>query len=139
MPYWGTLREAIAHLNLAYETGHHTVVIFDETEKAVGLLTQKDILRGLQPKFGPRQRKGATVLWEDLLASASRKRLTLPVQEFVSRPGAMARADDSILEAAQALLREKTDLLPVMEGGKLIGVVLMEDLFQEITNAVLKL
>jgi CBS-domain-containing membrane protein len=139
MPYWGTLREAIAHLNLAYETGRHTVLVFDESEQAVGLLSQKDILRGIQPELGSDQKTGGPVFWKDLLSSKSRKRLSLPVQEFVSRTSAAGDAGDSLLKAAQALSQEDTDLLPVMENGKLIGVVLMEDLFQEITNAVLKL
>ncbi|MEE9418419.1 MAG: hypothetical protein V3W43_03010, partial [Desulfatiglandaceae bacterium] len=51
MPYWATLREAIAQLNVAFETGHHTVLVFDEAYKLVGMLLQKDILRGLEPKF----------------------------------------------------------------------------------------
>ena len=139
MPYWGTLREAIAQLNLAYETGHHSVLIFDEAEKGVGTLSQKNILRGLEPKFSTRYKQGGSARWRDLLASDSHKRLTLPVEGFMSRIRAEGQANDGILKAAHILSQEKTDLLPVVENGKLIGVVLMEDLFQEITNAVLKL
>ena len=47
MPYWGTLREAIVQLNVAYESNHHAVLVFDEAYKLVGMLFQKDILKGL--------------------------------------------------------------------------------------------
>jgi len=38
MPYWATLREAIAQLNVAVAPGHHTVLVFDEAYKLVGML-----------------------------------------------------------------------------------------------------
>jgi len=139
MPYWGTLREAIAQLNLAYETGHHTVLVFDEAYKLVGILSQKDILRGLVPKFAEHYNQGVPVFWDDLLAAGSEKRLKLPIQDFMSRVKVTGEAEDSILKAAHILLQENAYLLPLMENGKLIGVVRMGDLFQEITNVVLKL
>ncbi len=139
MPYWGTLREAIAQLNLAYETGHHTVLVFDEAYKLVGILSQKDILKGLVPKFAEHYGQGVPVFWDDLLASGSERRLALPIQEFMSRVKATGDTEDSVLKAVHLLLQENTYLLPVIEGGKLAGVVRMGDLFQEITNAVLKL
>ncbi|MCF8051932.1 MAG: CBS domain-containing protein [Desulfobacterales bacterium] len=139
MPYWGTLREAIAQLNVAYETGHHTILVFDEAYKLVGILSQKDILKGMVPKFAQHYSEGVPVFWDDLLAAGSEKRLKLPIQEFMSRVKATGEAEDSILKAAHVLLQENVYLLPVMEGQKLIGVVRMGDLFQEITNTVLKL
>ena len=139
MPYWGTLREAIAQLNLAYETGHHTVLVFDEAYKLVGMLSQKDIIRGLVPKFAEHYEEGVPVFWDDLLTSGSQKRLALPIEQFMSRVKAMGDAEDSILKAAHVLLQENTYLLPIMENGKLTGVVRMGDLFQEVSNAVLKL
>lgn len=139
MPYWGTLREAVAQLNVAYETGHHTVLVFDEAYKLVGMLSQKDILRGLVPKFAEHYSEGVPIFWDDLLTSAGEKRLTLPIKEFMSRVKSTGSADDSVLKAAHVLLQENAYLLPVMEEGKLIGVARMGDIFHEITNAVLKL
>jgi predicted transcriptional regulator len=57
----------------------------------------------------------------------------------MSRVKAAGEAEDSILKAAHILLQENTYLLPIMENGKLTGVVRMGDLFQEVSNAVLKL
>ena len=45
LPYWGTLREAIVQFSAAYEIGHHTVLIFDEAYKLVGILLHKDVLK----------------------------------------------------------------------------------------------
>ena len=139
MPYWATLKEAIVQLNVAYETGHHTVLGFDEAYKLVGMLSQKDILRGLEPKFAQHYEAGVPIAWDDLLKAGSEKRLEGPIKEFMSEVSAKLDAEDSILKASHIMLQKDTFLLPVMEEEKLIGVVRMGDLFHEITNAVLNL
>ncbi|MBW2037780.1 MAG: CBS domain-containing protein [Deltaproteobacteria bacterium] len=139
MPYWGTLREAIVQLNVAYETEHHTVLVFDEAYKLVGMLLQKDILKGLQPKFAQHYQEGIPIFWDDLLKSATQKQLDRPVKEFMSEITATIDVSDSVLKASHIMVDKDIYLLPVMEGDKLIGVVRMGDLFHEITNAVLKL
>ena len=139
MPYWGTLKEAIVQLNVAYETGHHTVLVFDEAYKLVGMLHQKDILKGLEPKFARHYEEGVPIAWEDLLRGGAEKRLESSVKEFMSEAKARLDAEDSVLKASHIMLEGDAYLLPVMEGGRLIGIVRMGDLFHEITNAVLNL
>lgn len=139
MPYWGTLKEAIAQLNVVYETGYNTVLVFDESYKFAGMLLQRDILRGLEPKFARHFKRGFPVSWDDLVKPESQKRLSMPVKEFMSVVAATVDVGDSLLKASHIMLREAAYLLPVMEGDKVIGIVRMEDLFYEITNAVLKL
>lgn len=139
MPYWGTLREAIVQLNVAYETGYHAILVFDEAYKLVGMLFQKDILKGLEPKFAQHYEDGVPIFWDDLLKAGSEKQLARPVREFMSGVKATIDVEDSILKASHIMLQEDTHLLPVMEGQKLIGVLRMSDLFQNITKAVLDL
>jgi CBS-domain-containing membrane protein len=139
MPYWGTLKEAIVQLNVAYETGHHTVLVFDEAYKLVGMLLQKDILRGLEPRFAQHYEEGVPMAWDDLLRSGSEQRLGQPIKAFMSEVTAKLDGEDSILKASHVMLQKDAYLLPVLEGGKLMGVVRMGDLFHEITNAVLNL
>ena len=139
MPYWASLKEAIVQLNVAYDTGHHTVLVFDEAYKLVGMLLQKDILRGLEPKFAKHHEDGVPIAWDDLLKAGSEKRLARPIKEFMSQAAVKVDAEDSILKASHIMLEKDAYLLPVMEGEKLIGVIRMGDLFHEITNAVLSL
>jgi CBS domain-containing protein len=139
MPYWGTLREAIVQLNVAYETGHHAVLVFDEAYKLVGMLFQKDILKGLEPKFAQHYEDGVPIFWDDLLKTGSGKQLARPVSEFMSKATFTISVNDCILKASHIMLEEESHLLPVMEGDKLIGVLRMIDLFHEITKIVLDL
>jgi CBS-domain-containing membrane protein len=139
MPYWATLKEAIFQLNVAYETGHHTILVFDEAYKLVGMLLQQDILRGLEPKFAQHYEEGVPIAWEKLFQSGSEARLSRPIKEFMSEVTAKLDAEDSVLKASHVMLQNNAYLLPVMDGEKLTGVVRMGDLFHEITSAVLSL
>jgi CBS domain-containing protein len=166
MLYSGTLREAIEKLNVAFETGHHTVLVFDEAQNLVGMLSEKDILKGLEPKFAQQYQKGIPMFWDELLQSesGSEKRLARPVKEFMKKETRVTidaehsvfkvwdatevgwpfktvaiDAQDSILKASHIMLQEGVYVLPVMEGDKMIGVVRMGDLFYHISRKVLNL
>lgn len=139
MPYWGTLKEAIAQLNVSFETGHHTVLVFDEAYKLVGMLLEKDILQGLEPKFAKHHENGVPILWDEILKSGAEERLGRPIKEFMSEVKSTIDANDNALKASHIMLNDKVFLLPVMEGDKLIGVVRMGDLLHEITTALLNL
>jgi len=139
MPYWGTLREAIAQLNVAFETGHHAILVFDEAYKLVGMLLEKDILRGLEPRFAEHFKEGVPILWDQLLKSGVEKQLDRPIKEFMSDAKATVDVEDKILKASHLMVHERLYLLPVMEEDRLIGVVRMGDILHAITNAVLEL
>jgi CBS domain-containing protein len=139
MPYWGTLKEAIVQLNLAYEMGHHIILVFDEAYKLVGILTQKDILKGLDPKFAQPNKAGAPLDWNELIQTGINHRLSRPIKEFMSEVKVKLAAEDPILKASRIMIHHQSSVLPVMEKEKLIGVVRMRDLFHEITNMVLNL
>ncbi|CAB5161842.1 CBS-domain-containing protein [Olavius algarvensis associated proteobacterium Delta 3] len=139
MPYWATLKEAVAQLNVAYDTGHHTVLVFDEGYNLVGMLSQVDILKGLIPKFAEHYSEGVPIQWENLLEAGTEKRLDLPIKDFMCEAQTLADGGDNLLKGAYLLVQTQSSLLPVIEAEKLIGVVRIGDVFHEITNAVLKL
>jgi len=139
MPYWGTLREAIAQLNVAFETGHHTILVFDESYKLVGMLLERDILEGLSPRFAEHYKEGVPILWDQLLKSGVEKQLDRPIKEFMSDVTATADPDDNTLKASHIMVDNNAYLLPVMDEDRLIGVVRMGDVFHQMTNAILEL
>ncbi len=138
LPYWGTLKEAIMQLRVAYETGHHTVLVFDESYKLVGMLFESDILKGIEPKFARHYEEGVPIMWDELLDSGLEKQLQRPIKEYMSQVKAKIDGEDKILKASHIMVNECVYLLPVMEGDKLIGVIRMGDLFQEITKVILE-
>ena len=139
MPHWGALKEAIVQLNVSHEAGHDTVLVFDEAYNLVGFLTQKDVLKGLDPKGSGCSKKGVPVSPEDLWKPHIQERLSRPVKDFMSKVTMKVDAADSILSVSRVMSNEGACMVPVFEKNRVVGVVTMGDLFHEITNAVLRL
>ena len=138
MPHWSTLEEAIVLLNFSYETGHHTVLVFDEFYRLMGVLHQREILRGIQPKFVEISPEGVPIQWEDLMASGGPKQLKKPIKDFMTPFNIVVDVEDPILRVAHLMLKHNVGLLPVAESEKVIGIVRMHDIFHEITGFILK-
>jgi len=139
MPHWGALKEAIVQLNVSHEAGHDTVLIFDQAYQLVGLLTERDILKGLNVTPAEHSKQGVPSSWDDLLGPDIQERLCRPIKDFMSKVKIKADAEDSILSVSRLMSEEGTCMVPVLQGNRVVGVVTMADLFHEITNAVLKL
>lgn len=138
MPHWATLEEAMVLLNFAYETGHDTVLVFDEFYKLMGVLNQREILRGVQPKFVEISLEGVPVEREDLMTTANPGQLKKPIRDFMFPFDIIVDIEDHILKVADLMLQHNISLLPVTESGKVIGVVRMHDIFHEITGFIIK-
>lgn len=138
MPYWATLEEAVVQLNLAYKTGHHNILVFDEFYRLIGLLHQGDILRGIRPEFVELCPPDVQIQWEDLMSSAIPKQLKKPIKEFMSPFDVIIDIEDHILKVAHLMLQHNIYILPVKESEKVVGVVRMHEIFHEITAFVLE-
>jgi CBS-domain-containing membrane protein len=136
MPYWATLREAIAQLNVAYETGHHTVLVFDEAYRLKGLLHQSDLLKGVRPEYAELCPPDVQIKWEDLMPTASGN-LERPIEDFMSAFDVSVGTDDHLLKVVHLMIDNNINLLPVHEGDRIIGVVRMHDLFYEVTEYII--
>jgi predicted transcriptional regulator len=139
MPYWGSLKEAMVQLSLANEKGHDTILVFDETYKLVGTLSQQDILTGLGMGRKASGKKDPTVAWESLLGKRTEKILSSPVEKFMSKPKAAISMSEHILEACRMMSKKGMSILPVTHGEKISGIVRIGDLFRHIANAILRL
>jgi predicted transcriptional regulator len=138
MPYWATLEEATVLLNFAYETSHQTVLVFDESYKLVGVLHQREILKGIQPRFVELHPEGDSIQWEDLITSVNPKQFKKPISDLMSPFNLIVDIEDHILKVAHLMLKHNISLLPVKESEKVVGIVRMHDIFKEITGFVLK-
>jgi CBS domain-containing protein len=95
---------------------HLPVVDEDSDEPVVGLVSQRDLFRGaLTRAFG----YGAV---------AQRKVMSsLVVKEVMSTPVTTTTPDASLRDAARVMLEKKIGCLPVVEGGKLVGILTESD------------
>jgi|UniRef100_A0A7C3Z0Z2 CBS-domain-containing membrane protein len=155
IPYWFSVRQAIAMIKAAAADREvriepRFVLVFDEKYQLLGYLGFKEMLTGIEPRFLRRPEaahmQGAKpleldpllgVLWEDLFGRGCKEEANKPVKEVMTPVKATVKADDPLVKAAYAMAQAGLEILPVMEEGKVVGIVRLDDIFKEITAAVL--
>jgi acetoin utilization protein AcuB len=87
----------------------------------VGVVSQRDILR-------------APGLLAPLIESASAILKELRVEDVMSSPVVTIGAEASVQEAANRVLKHRVGCLPVLEAGRLVGIVTTSDLLRAIAG-----
>jgi Mg/Co/Ni transporter MgtE len=150
-PYWFTVKQIIKIIKKSFPTAEVcpypiVILIFDEKYNLLGTLTLKDILRGLEPKFANAEahllageEEELSIDWESLYGAESKNLLEKPVSEIMVPAMSFVEPDDPITKAAYLMIRHNLIFLPVLEDKrKLVGLIRMIEVFDELTNVILK-
>jgi Mg/Co/Ni transporter MgtE len=155
IPFWFSVRQAIAMIKAAAADPDATieprlVLVFDEKYQLLGSLGFKEMLMGIEPRFLRRPEaahvQGAKpagldpllgILWKDLFGG-SKEEANKPVKDVMTPVKVTVKADDPVVKAAYAMVQASLEIIPVMEGNKVVGIARMDDVFKEITAAVLE-
>ena len=147
IPYWFTLRQAMAIVREAaikFEGSFEprAVLVFDEKYQLMGMLTLRDIIKGLEPRFMHETAlvKGdpnLTVLMGDLFGPGMREASQKPVSEVMSPIKVSVQGSDPIAKALFLMIKEGVGVMPVIQDSKVAGMVRLSDLFKEISDMVL--
>jgi CBS domain-containing protein len=86
-------------------------VIVVEGESPVGIITERDVIRQIL--------KGTQILQE-------------PVSQVMSKPLTTGTPDTLVQDAVNLMLGKKIRQLPIVEGGKLVGIVTDRDLMRSV-------
>ena len=147
IPYWYTLRQAMAIVREAtvkFEGAFEprAVLVFDEKYQLMGILTLRDIITGLEPKFLQetslvKMDPSLTVLLGDFCGPKMKEQSQRPVSEVMSPIKVTVNAGDPITKPLYLMIKENIGLIPVMQSGKVAGMLRLSDLFGEISKMVL--
>jgi CBS domain-containing protein len=147
IPYWFTLRQAMAIVREAaikFEGAFEprAVLVFDEKYQLMGMLTLRDIIKGLEPKFLQetslvKMDPNLTVLLGDLLGPNMKTASQRPVSEVMSPIKVTVDGSAPIAQALYLMIQANVGLMPVIQAGKVAGMIRLSDLFNEITKVVL--
>ncbi len=122
------------------------MLVFDERNSLMGTLVMKDILRGLEPRFlEPSTKaqgmsgseKDLTLLWGSLFSEEITERAGRQVREVMRPVKHILGPDDDVSKIAYHLVHEDLPLLPVIKDGKIIGLVRMVEVFQEVAGILI--
>ena len=147
IPYWFTLRQAMAIVREAavkFEGSFEprAVLVFDEKYQLMGMLTLRDIIKGLEPRFMHetaliKADPNLTVLMGDLFGPGMREASQKPVSEVMSPIKVTIQGSDPIAKAVFLMIQENVGMMPVVQDSKVAGMIRLSDLFTEISKLVL--
>jgi CBS domain-containing protein len=155
IPYWLSVRDAIAMIHSAYsETAglgeQRMVLVFDEKYQLQGILTLKNLLTGIEPRFLRKDEKSRyqgltnqdyvalSALMEGTFSDRCKEEAAKPVSEVMTPIRVTVDLNDSVAKAAFVMVQGNVSLVPVMEGDRVAGVLRMSDVFNELTKGVLE-
>jgi CBS-domain-containing membrane protein len=156
LPYWFTLSQALVEMEKSViDMGERkslprVVLVFNEKYELMGMVRRRDILRGLEPEFlsdKPLEYRKklfdvettpamAGFTYEELMAAVE-KRAERPVSEVMVSIDYTADFDDHIFKVVYDMNAHDLSLLPVVQDGRVVGVVRTVDVFHEVAKLLL--
>jgi CBS domain-containing protein len=120
VPATATLAEAVAEL---FEARVPAVAVLDEDGSVLGILSERDVLRAVFPPYLAEIRHSAFLLDDEgALEALAAEAHSRPVGQYV-RASEVLDASHSQVHAAERLMHSGDDALPVVEGGRFIGML----------------
>ena len=156
-----SIRDAVVALSASavrLEDGHFLapryVLILDDERRLVGVVTRRDLLEGLVPDiresresmrhiqqlvpFGGEVPREIFISWTSLFshraATASEESVATVMQEVRGT----ARLNDSLSTVISTMLHHGIDLLPVLDGEQIAGVVVMTNIFDIVAQFIME-
>lgn len=106
-----------------------SLMVVNDMNQLVGVVTLFDILYHLRPTFLNYGIDGSELSWEGLLEPAVRELKGRKVKEIMSHGVVTASPDEHFMVIIDRMVKNKYRRLPVVDNGKLVGVVYVADVF----------
>lgn len=148
-----TLREAVRVIERARlevklrKSLPRVLLVYDAIDLMVGYIRRRDIMRGLEPNhllskpldyskkpFDVGVDFNLAELSFESVAKAVRKQAERSVRDIMQPNETTVDADDHIMKVVQEMVALDVPLIPVLEGGKLVGVVRSVDVLRELAR-----
>ncbi len=144
-----SLRDAFAKLHAASGSSElfRNILVLDEKDRLIGTLGLKNVLHAMLPDYlrhGSMHYEGSnqditalSVLWQEDCEEHCRQAHRILARDHVSPITATIGADEPLTKAAFLFATTPVNILPVVAGKELIGVIRLVDVFDEVVIEVL--
>jgi CBS domain-containing protein len=149
-----SVRDAFALLHTQHKSGgwrFRHMLALDEAHEVVGVVSLQDLLQALMPDYikaslNQPYRMGdgtdaldttLSLLWQDAFQERCRLGALLPVSSCMTPVRFTLSAGDPVTRAAYLMIAQHIHMLPVLEAGRVIGVVRIVDVFNTAAGQVL--
>ena len=153
---WSSMLEAIEMMHQAElevrgrKSLPRIILLFDLDGSISGTVRRRDLMRGMAPQFlrGQPLKYGMTFfdlpvdnhlseLSSGKMAKDFRKQVNRPVTDVMRPIDRTINFDESIMTAVYEMVNHDLIILPVLQNGKVVGVVRTVDVFHELAELVL--
>jgi CBS domain-containing protein len=117
-----------------------SLLVVDAEGRLEGLIAMLDILTGIEPPFMREAEHLAALTWDgmfdDLVRKAQNRTVAeamVPVEQLEA-----VEPDDRLMTVVELMVRMQQRRLPVVEEGKVIGIVRLYDVFHEVARTMLR-
>lgn len=144
-----SLRDAFAKLHAASGSSElfRNILVLDDKGRLLGTLGLKNVLHALLPDYlrhGSTHYQGSSsdvsalaVLWQEDCAEQCRDAHKIRAKDHVAPIAATIGIDEPITKAAFLFATTPVNVLPVVEGKQVVGVLRLVDVFDEVVIEVL--
>ncbi|MCS7214634.1 MAG: CBS domain-containing protein [Thermodesulfovibrio sp.] len=151
IPYWFSIEQVIKVMKASFfQTPKNTyplvVLVFDEKYNLLGTVTPREVLKGVSSshnysstnlKVNPEDK--IEVDWEKVFGDESKNLAQKPVSEIMNPAKHFVDPLDPIKKAAYLMIHFDLPVIPVIEDKKkLVGVVRMNEIFDIISDEIIK-
>lgn len=128
--------------------GHRAVLVIDEDDSAVGVLTFRGLIKGLEPHALSDDIPQGSIDWlledadpgvypEGLFALRSQSEAQKAVREIMEGINLITiGADAPLLKAIRIMIDHGVGSLPVLDGARVVGMIQINEIFSEIANVI---
>jgi CheY-like chemotaxis protein len=150
-----TIKEAIDQLRESFfakastsrimETGHRSILVFNDRGKIMGILTIIDLLQAIMPGYlsAPKPSMADSIQYSPMFWTGMFQREVIrlagkKIKEVMSPAPLTIDANANLMEAAYAMVYNNKRRLAVMDSGEVVGIIREQDLFFEIDKILRK-
>ena len=130
-----TIAEAVKHFQMAIEDERKKIfglMVTDESDRLVGLLSMYDILLFIQPKhahiWGEMEDIDPSELYDDRLDKVK----SIRVGDIMTTEVVTITPDAHLMVIADIMIKKHIRRLPVVDGREIVGIVFVSDVFQHL-------
>ena len=157
IPYWFTLRQAMAEMDRSQlevdgrQSLPRVVLVFDEEYRLMGLVRRRDILKGIIPnrpdessesdgEYAPSFRRNSPASSMPLAEAIEHviQRSEQRVSEVMVPIRCSANHDTPLIQVVEILIDHDTSLIPVLKDQSVVGVCRSVDILHKIVGLILK-
>jgi len=137
--------ESAASTSRIMETGHRSILVFDQTGELIGILSILDLIEAVRPAYlsAPKPSMAdsmqySPMFWSGLFTTQAKGLVGKKIKDVMSDAPLSIDQDTNLMEIANLIFTKKRRRMAVTREGKVVGVVREQEIFFEMAKIILK-